>query len=230
MGTSRPRQERRQRPPGNVQRILASPRRIAAASGALLAVGLSFALLMNLQVSSARNPSPVSAAQASPGSQAAFTYLAAQHSNFCQLQKSTVMTYSAGMHLQGACCNPLDMVKYKSQVSGLRAYAGNADIAPDPYDIPVSLAKRLFGYDSMITLTTAQQAVYAKAISLTDDKAPCCCQCWRWYMTRGLAKSLIAQRGMGAFTVARIIDLSNGCGGPPNPVAAGSVRGAQPSP
>jgi hypothetical protein len=124
------------------------------------------------------------------------------------------MGYSDDMRMQGACCNPLDMAKYQYQVAGLHAFASNLDIASDPYDIPVPLAKRLFTYDTTITLTAAQQAAYDQAISMTADKAPCCCQCWRWYMTRGLAKSLIAQRGMDAASVAQVIDLTNGCGGP----------------
>jgi hypothetical protein len=151
-----------------------------------------------------------------PGSLSAFTYLATQHSNFCQLQQGTVMGYADEMRLQGSCCNPLDKAKYQHQVSGLLAYSNNADIAPDPYDVSVSLAKRLFAYDRAITLNATQQAVYAKAIGMTADKAPCCCKCWRWYMTRGLAKSLIADRGMSAAMVATIVDLSNGCGGPPD--------------
>lgn len=123
------------------------------------------------------------------------------------------MGYSDDMRMQGACCNPLNMAKYQHQVTGLRTFASNPDIASDPYDIPVPLAKRLFTYDTTITLTPAQQAVYDHAISMTEDKAPCCCQCWRWYMTRGLAKSLIAQHGMDAASVAEVIDLNNGCGG-----------------
>lgn len=171
------------------------------------------AVLFNLQIFPAGTAPAANKAAAAAGSQAAFTYLAQQHSNFCQLQQAMVMSYPEGMRLQGACCNPLDMAKYQHQVTGLRAFVNNPDIAPDPYDIEVRLAKRLFAYDTTITLTSAQQAVYDKAISMTDDKAPCCCQCWRWYMTRGLAKSLIAQHGVDAPTVAQIIDLANGCGG-----------------
>ncbi len=115
------------------------------------------------------------------------------------------------------------------QVTGLRAFAKNPDIAPDPYDIEVLLAKRLFAYDTTTTLTSTQQAVYDKAISMTDDKAPCCCQCWRWYMTRGLAKSLIAQHGMDAPTAAQIIDLVNGCGGKLGATTTPSVSGTSAS-
>jgi hypothetical protein len=210
------RSEARHAPPSpgrRFTRFLATPRGLGIGGGALLAAAVLAAILFNLHIFSpgtapAANPPPAAA-----GSQEAFTYLSQQRSNFCSLQQSTVMGYSDGMRMQGACCNPLDMAKYQQQVTGLRAFAANPDIASDPYDIPVPLAKRLLTYDSTITLTAAQQGVYDHAISMTEDKAPCCCQCWRWYMTRGLAKSLIAQRGMDAATVAQVVDLTNGCGG-----------------
>lgn len=171
------------------------------------------AVIFSLRIFPAATAPAASKAPAAAGGQAAFTYLAQQHSNFCQLQQGMVMSYPDDKRLQGACCNPLDMAKYQHQVAGLQAFAKSPDIAPDPYDIEVLLAKRLFAYDTTITLTSMQQAVYDKAISMTDDKAPCCCQCWRWYMNRGLAKSLIVQHGLDAPTVAQIIDLANGCGG-----------------
>jgi hypothetical protein len=206
-------------------RLVAMPRVVAlVGGGGLIAGAVLLGLLLNLQIASPSSRPGPSAAPAAPGTLSAFTYLAAQHSNFCQLQQSTVMSYSDGMRLQGACCNPLDMAKYQHQVSGLGMYSNNPDIPPDPYDVSVGLAKHLFTYDSAITLNTAQQTVYERAISMTTDKGPCCCKCWRWYMTRGLAKSLISERGMSAATVAEIIDLSNGCGGPldSNASASGS--------
>lgn len=148
-----------------------------------------------------------------PGSDAAFYHLSSQHTNYCSLDRSTVMSDPSGMRLQGACCNPMDRAKYRFQVAGLRAFISNSDIFHDPYDVPVSLAKRLLAYDTTLVLTPAQQAAYDRAISLTDDQGPCCCQCWRWYMTRGLAKSLISQHGGSPATVAKVIDLTNGCGG-----------------
>jgi hypothetical protein len=217
-------------PRQRLARFLATPRGVGIAGGGLITVAVLVAALLNLQIFAPGTPPAASAAPASPGTPAAFAFLAAQHSNFCQLQQTMVMSYSDSMHLQGACCNPLDMAKYQHQVIGLRAYAVNPDIAPDPYDIPVSLAKRLFNYDATITLTAAQQAVYDKAISTTDDKAPCCCKCWRWYMTRGLAKSLIAHDGMSAANVTQIIDLSNGCGGSLGSNAAPNRSGSSISP
>jgi hypothetical protein len=203
--------------------LLATPRGVGAIGGTLLAGAVLAAVVFNFQIFPRGTAPAANMAADAPGSRVAFTSLAQQHSNFCQLQRSIVMSYTDDMRLQGACCNPLDMAKYQHQVAGLRAFANNPDIAPDPYDIPVPLAKRLFAYDDTITLTSTQQAVYDRAISMTEDKAPCCCQCWRWYMTRGLAKSLIAQHSMDAPTVARIIDLANGCGGKLGAITTPSV-------
>jgi hypothetical protein len=217
-------------PRQRLTRFLGTPHGVGIAGGGLLTVAVLVAALLNLQIFAPGTPPAASAAPASPGTRAAFTFLAAQHSNFCQLQQSMVMSYSDSLHLQGACCNPLDMATYQHQVTGLRAYEANPDIAPDPYDIAVGLAKRLFTYDATITLAAAQQAVYDKAISMTEDKAPCCCTCWRWYMTRGLAKSLIARDGMSATNVTQIIDLSNGCGGSLGSNAAPNRPGSSLSP
>ena len=35
-------------------------------------------------------------------------------------------------------------------------------------------------------------------MGMTTDGGPCCCQCWRWYMTEGLAKFLITEHDMPA--------------------------------
>jgi hypothetical protein len=206
-----------------IDSLVARRRVVALVGGGGLIAGVALlGIFLNLGIASPGTPPGRNAVPAAPGSLSAFTYLAAQHSNFCQLQQSTVMSYSDGMRLQGACCNALDRTKYQLQVRGLLAYSNNADIAPDPYDVSVGLAKRLFAYDGAITLNAPQQAVYATAIGMTADKGPCCCKCWRWYMTRGLAKSLIADRGMSADMVAKIVDLSNGCGGPPDSSVATS--------
>ena len=157
---------------------------------------------------------PATAANAlAPGSEPEFAYLATQHSNFCSLSQSTVMTYAADSRRQGACCNPLDDAKYRFQVSGLRAFSNVPEILTDPYDVPASLAKQLLADDSSITLTPAQVAVFNTASSMTHDHGWCCCRCWRWYMSEGLAKMLITKQHMGAAAIAHVVDLTNGCGG-----------------
>lgn len=180
----------------------------------ILAVVVATAL--NLKVFNFGGPAapPSRAANVlTPGSVQAFSYLSQQTSNSCNLQAATVQTYPDGTRIQGACCNPLDQTTYQNQVKELNAYKDIPEIPKDPYDIPASLAKQLLGYDSSIKLDAAQQATFDKAMSMTPDKAPCCCKCWRWYAHSGLAKHLITARGFKAEEVGRVVAAVNGCGG-----------------
>lgn len=102
---------------------------------------------------------------------------------------------------------------YVRQVGALTAYRRVSQIPRDPYDITVSQAKRLLGYDQSITLTPRQRTVYKRAMKLADEHGPCCCHCWRWTTFEGQAKYLIARRNYGAAQIARIWDLEDGCGG-----------------
>lgn len=154
------------------------------------------------------------------GSAAGFAYLAAQHSNFCALARSTVESDPATMRLQGSCCSAMKMAKYQMQVRELRTFAAIPQIPPDPYDIAVPLARSLFHDDDVISLSSDQITTYNRAIGMTEDKGPCCCHCWRWSMTAGLAKRLIGVNHLPAATVAGVIDSVNGCGGPLGTAAA----------
>jgi hypothetical protein len=146
---------------------------------------------------------------------ARFAELTSAKSNYCSLDAQTVMGYPDDHRMQGACCNPMDRDKYRQQVDGLRRYAEIPEVPKDPYDIEAGLAKRLLGYDETITLDAGEQATFDEAMGMTEDGGPCCCQCWRWDMTEGLAKFLITEHDMPADEVAEIADLTNGCGGPP---------------
>jgi hypothetical protein len=99
---------------------------------------------------------------------------------------------SSRMRMQGSCCFPMNLAAYKSQVQGLRAYAGVPQIPRDPYDVPVSLVKRLLADDRAIRLGPARAQIYSHAMHMSRLKGPCCCHCWRWYAFRGLGKYLIA--------------------------------------
>ena len=147
------------------------------------------------------------------GSDAMFQHLAQQHSNYCSLDQATVERDPSGAHLQGSCCSAMDAAKYRYQVAQLKRYATMRQIPADPYDIQVSLAKTLLVYDHTVGLSATDHAEYTRAMSITADKGPCCCHCWRWYMTEGLAKYLISERHMPAPQLAKIVDLVNGCGG-----------------
>ncbi len=197
---------------------------LGAAVVALVGV-VGLAAMQGVHLFDTGAPPATQASGPEPGSAAAFAYLSAQRSNYCSLSPEKVMGYPDEARLQGACCSAMDTAKYEWQVNGLRLFARIREIPQDPYDISVGQAQELLGYDGALTLSAEQQKTYDAAIAMTDDKAPCCCRCWRWYMTRGLAKFLIISHSMGVDDVASIVDLVNGCGGPMDEApTAGAVR------
>jgi hypothetical protein len=148
-----------------------------------------------------------------PGNNATFAYLSRQNSNACGLAPSGVMMMRPSARLQGSCCSAMNLTSYRRQVGGLSRFPNVPMILHDPYDVPVALAQRLLRYAETIQLDPEQKSTYDTAMSMTPNKAPCCCHCWRWDMTDGLAKYLIAQRHWGAAQVADVVALTNGCGG-----------------
>jgi hypothetical protein len=64
-----------------------------------------------------------------------------------------------------------------------------------------------------IELKPKQQKAYDRAMKLSSEKGPCCCQCWRWHVYGGLGKLLIRDHGFNGAELAKIWDLSGGCGG-----------------
>lgn len=117
-----------------------------------------------------------------------FAYLAEQDSNYCSLDPDTVMGYADDQHMQGSCCNPMDPDRYRQQIEGLKRYAHIPEVPQDPYDIDAGLAQQLLEFDETVVLDEQDQATFDAAMAMTEDGGPCCCQCWRWYMTSGLAK------------------------------------------
>jgi hypothetical protein len=114
--------------------------------------------------------------------------------------------------LQGSCCGPMALHRYREQIEGLKDFSHIAEIPRDPYDIEAGLAKQLLAaYD--IKLTDGQQRAYDAAMVQSSEKGPCCCPCWRWNVYGGLGKLLIRDHGFDGNGVARIWDLSHGCGG-----------------
>jgi hypothetical protein len=162
---------------------------------------------------------PAIAAMAPPthpaGSRAQFDYLYTQRTNNCGLQPAMLASYPDSARLQGSCCVLMDWNHYQEQVRGLRAYRAVPLIPQDPYDIPVALAKRLLAYNASIQLTATQAQVYTRAMSLSKEKGPCCCKCWRYDTFAGLSKYLIVHQHFTAQNVAQVITLLDGCGGPP---------------
>lgn len=115
--------------------------------------------------------------------------------------------------LQGSCCSPMDIHRYEEQVTGLQIYKDILEIPSDPYDIDAGLAKKLKAYYD-VELTPEQQNAYDYAIANSDEKGPCCCKCWRWYVYGGLGKLLIQKYNFTGEQVTEIWNLSDGCGGP----------------
>jgi len=146
---------------------------------------------------------------------ARFTFLSHQTSNRCTLQPAEVMRMASTARLQGSCCAPMAYADYVKQIRGLKAYADVGEIPPDPYNVEVGLAQRLFGFDKSYSLDADQQAVYDRAMKMADEHGPCCCHCWRYVAFRGQAKELIARRRYTASQIAQVWDLEDGCGSGP---------------
>jgi len=184
--------------------------------GSSAALALSAGGATRASLPSAPAPPGVAAVSAPvvTGSDAQFAFLSQQRSNRCSLQRAALEAMPSSMRLQGSCCFPMDLGAYRSQVQGLSRYVSISQIPRDPYDVPVSLAKRLLAYERAVHLSPAQVRTYAKAMRMSVTKGPCCCHCWRWDAFRGMSNYLIAQRGYSASQLARVIDLVEGCGGP----------------
>ena len=124
----------------------------------------------------------------------------------------SIDTMPEGSRLQGSCCSPIDMHRYEEQVTGLKKLKDIPEIPSDPYDIDAGLARTLKTYYD-VELTPKQQKAYDYAIANSDERGPCCCKCWRWYVYGGLAKLLITKYQFTGEQVVDVWNLSDGCGG-----------------
>lgn len=114
--------------------------------------------------------------------------------------------------LQGSCCSPMSLHRYKEQIEGLKKYESISEIPTDPYDIEAKIAKKLMSYYDL-ELSVDEQKEYEYALAYSNEKGPCCCKCWRWFVYGGLGKYLIAERGFSGKKVTEVWNLSDGCGG-----------------
>ena len=144
---------------------------------------------------------------------ARFEYLSQNGNSNCSAEfLASIARMPVTQRLRGSCCSAMDLHRYTEQVTSLRKYANQPMIPSDPYDIPAGLAQKLIPlFDS--ELSTAEQAAYDYAMANSDEKGPCCCQCWRWQVYGGLAKYLITEHGFTGPQIAELWDLSDGCGG-----------------
>lgn len=106
----------------------------------------------------------------------------------------------------------MSLHRYEEQIEGLKEYSDISIIPPDPYDIDASLASEFLGYYGM-ELTAEEQTAYNYASKHSNEKGPCCCKCWRWYVYGGLAKRLIREYGFTGGQITNVWNLSDGCGG-----------------
>src|SRR5262245_8269436 len=126
---------------------------------------------------------------------------------------NSIGTMPAEGRLQGSCCAPMDEARYRQQLEGLKKYADIAEVPPDPYDIPASLASKLMGYYDL-ALNKEEQAAYDYAMEHSDMEGPCCCKCWRWKVYGGVGKYLIQTRHFTGQQLNGLWNVGQGCGGP----------------
>lgn len=157
-------------------------------------------------------PHQISSGVLAAGTKEKFDYLLSNTNTSCGLQ-GTGLDLLAGESIRGACCGQMDMHRYQEQVQSLKKYSNISQIPNDPYDVPVSLAKELLGYQKDIALNADQQKIYDEATKLSHEGGPCCCRCWRWTAFEGLAKFLITKYNFGAEQIADVWNLEDGCGG-----------------
>lgn len=148
------------------------------------------------------------------GSPEKFEFLSKQGSNQCGLIGGEIVSAMADSdRLQGSCCSPMDLHAYQEQVGGLKKYSKLNMVPKDPYDISVSLAKELLGYQEGIQLTEKEQGIYNEAVKMSAEGGPCCCRCWRWNAFEGQAKKLIRDESFTSEQIAELWGLEDGCGG-----------------
>lgn len=145
--------------------------------------------------------------------EAKFNYLSQNGNSSCSSAfTDSISTIPGNNRLQGSCCSPMDLDRYKKQVQSLQKYKNIPEIPPDPYDIKAGLAKELKKhYNDKLTLKEQKEYNYAMKNSM--EKGPCCCKCWRWQVYGGLGKLLIQRYRFTGKQITEIWNMSDGCGG-----------------
>lgn len=143
---------------------------------------------------------------------ARFEYLSKNDNSSCSASfQQSIDTMPDDGRLLGSCCGPMSIHRYTEQVEGLKKFSNIPEIPPDPYDIDARHAKQLKAYYE-VELTSEQQQAYDYAMEHSNEKGPCCCQCWRWYVYGGLGKLLIQKHGFTGEQLTKVWNLSDGCG------------------
>ncbi|HET6157224.1 MAG TPA: hypothetical protein VFE34_02675 [Dongiaceae bacterium] len=142
-----------------------------------------------------------------------FEFLSQHGNSSCpRAFRDSISGMPASARLQGSCCSEMNLHRYSEQIEGLKQYSQVPEIPPDPYDVEVGLAQKLMAAYQQ-PLNANEQRNYKVAMATSEEKGPCCCQCWRWEVFGGLGKLLIHERGFTGQQVAQVWNLSDGCGG-----------------
>lgn len=152
-------------------------------------------------------------AAAQAGTEEKFHYLSKNGNSNCSSQfRDSLLMMSPPARIQGSCCGPMALHRYKEQIEGLKEYAKFPEIPPDPYDIDSGFAARMLK-EYTVELNRVYLAKYNTAMELSAEGGPCCCKCWRWEVLGGMGKVLIRDRQIDGKMLAKIWDLTDGCGG-----------------
>lgn len=182
----------------------------------IAAVGLGYFFISSRPVfdfSPRSQKENITSVQVNTALAAKFDYLSKNGNSSCSTSfRNSISSMSEDARLQGSCCSPMSMHRYSEQVEGLKKYSNIPEIPADPYDIEAGLAKKLMGFYDM-GLTPEEQRHYDYAMQNSNEKGPCCCKCWRWYVYGGLGKLLIKNYNFTGEQVTEIWNLSDGCGG-----------------
>jgi len=156
---------------------------------------------------------PYAAKAAEAGTEEQFKFLSANGNSNCSAKfKDSIASMPETARIRGSCCGPMNLHRYKEQVDALREYAKYPEVPPDPYDIGAGFAARMLK-EYKGEPGPEHLATYNAAMEMSAEGGPCCCQCWRWEVLGGMGKVLIRERQADSKTVAKIWDLTNGCGG-----------------
>jgi hypothetical protein len=142
-----------------------------------------------------------------------FDYLSAHGNSTCAASfTESIARMPVTARLQGSCCSPMDRHRYGEQVQAVVKYSAIPEIPPDPYDIAAGDAQKAMRYYDL-ALSQNEEKAYKYAMDHSDEKGPCCCQCWRWRVYGGLRKFLIREHRFTGEQLVDVWNLSSGCGG-----------------
>jgi hypothetical protein len=157
---------------------------------------------------------PIAAMAAEPDPlDARFAFLSNHGNSTCSaVFTDSIAKMPVTARLQGSCCSPMDRHRYGEQLEALKKYAVISEIPPDPYDLAAGAAQKAMRYYDL-ALSPDEQQAYQYAMDNSDEKGPCCCQCWRWRVYGGLAKFLVREHRFTGPQLVEVWNLSSGCGG-----------------